>query len=93
MVLSKVHLALFVIILGSFWVVYAQIDNSPNNQAFLFAADAEQLLSQPLVTSFSCQNRDYGYYADVDNNCEVKLLEKASPRTHIGTQKERSFRL
>ena len=48
---------------------YAQ--RSPNDQAYLFSADAETFLYQPLQTSFSCQGRDYGYYADVDNNCQV----------------------
>ena len=36
-----------------------------------FAAEAESLLIQPLVKSFSCEGRDYGYYADVANNCQV----------------------
>ena len=53
-----------------FFVARAQ--DSPTNQAYLFAADAETLLYSNLVTSFSCQGRDYGYYADVPNNCQVK---------------------
>ena len=47
---------------------------SPNDQAYLFSADAETFLYQPLKTSFSCQGREYGYYADVDNNCQVRFL-------------------
>ena len=39
--------------------------------AYEFAADTEFFLSSPLQTSFSCDNLPYGYYADVDNNCEV----------------------
>lgn len=31
----------------------------------------EEYLSAPLQTSFTCDGRSYGYYADVDNNCEV----------------------
>ena len=36
-----------------------------------FASEAESLLIQPLVKAFSCEGRDYGYYADVANNCQV----------------------
>ena len=38
---------------------------------YQFAADTELFLSSPLQTSFSCEGLPYGYYADVDNNCEV----------------------
>ncbi|XP_053633581.1 U-scoloptoxin(01)-Cw1a-like [Cherax quadricarinatus] len=34
-------------------------------------ADVEQYLSSPIQTTFSCDNLPYGYYADVDNNCEL----------------------
>jgi len=43
----------------------------PTDQSYLFAADAESLLYTPLSLSFSCEGREYGYYADVDNNCQV----------------------
>ncbi|KAG7156551.1 U-scoloptoxin(01)-Cw1a-like [Homarus americanus] len=33
--------------------------------------DYELSLSSPLDTSFTCEGRSYGYYADVDNNCEI----------------------
>ena len=39
--------------------------------AFTFPADAETLLKSPLQTSFKCEGQKYGYYADVDNNCQV----------------------
>ena len=39
--------------------------------AFSFPADAETLLKTPLKSSFSCEGKAYGYYADVDNNCQV----------------------
>ncbi|XP_045612406.2 uncharacterized protein [Procambarus clarkii] len=39
--------------------------------AWRFPVDYELTLSQPLTTSFSCDGRPYGYYADVDNNCEI----------------------
>ena len=48
--------------------------DSPTNQAYLFAADAETFLYQDLKTTFSCQGRDYGYYADADNNCQVSYI-------------------
>ena len=54
------------------FVAFIRAQDSPTNQAYLFAADAETLLYSNLVTSFSCQGRDYGYYADVPNNCQVK---------------------
>eukprot|EP00094_Tigriopus_californicus_P009144 TCALIF_08815-PA protein Name:"Protein of unknown function" AED:0.08 eAED:0.08 QI:13/1/0.5/1/0/0/2/122/176 len=44
---------------------------SPNNQAFNLPADAETLLAQPLALDFTCEARDYGYYADVSNNCQI----------------------
>ena len=54
-------------------VIWAQEDRLPTNQAYLFSADAETLLgNQPLRTTFSCQGREYGYYADVANNCQVR---------------------
>jgi hypothetical protein len=39
--------------------------------AYTFPADAETLLKTQLKTSFSCEGKAYGYYADVDNNCQV----------------------
>ncbi|XP_071552158.1 U-scoloptoxin(01)-Cw1a-like [Panulirus ornatus] len=39
--------------------------------AWEFPVDYENTLTSPLVTSFTCEGRNYGYYADVDNNCEV----------------------
>ncbi|CAL4121673.1 unnamed protein product [Meganyctiphanes norvegica] len=39
--------------------------------AYQFAADSETILSAPLQSNFDCAGRAYGYYADMDNNCEV----------------------
>jgi len=39
--------------------------------AYQLPADAEFLLSAPLQTTFSCDNLPYGYYADMDNNCQL----------------------
>ncbi|XP_064088167.1 U-scoloptoxin(01)-Cw1a-like [Macrobrachium nipponense] len=38
--------------------------------AYQFAAGYEEIVGQPSQT-FSCDNRAYGYYADVDNDCRV----------------------
>ncbi len=46
-------------------------NSRPTDQSYLFAADAETLLYTPLSLSFSCEGREYGYYADPDNNCQV----------------------
>lgn len=52
-------------------------DTSPNNQqvkrqslAYRFA-DGIDLIVPELRETFTCENRDYGYYADIDNNCQV----------------------
>lgn len=40
--------------------------------AYQLPAGAESILRQRSFTeTFSCANRRYGYYADVDNNCEL----------------------
>ncbi|XP_076062292.1 U-scoloptoxin(01)-Cw1a-like [Oratosquilla oratoria] len=39
--------------------------------AYELPADAETILTTPIQTTFSCEGRRYGYYADVDNNCEI----------------------
>lgn len=32
---------------------------------------SNDILSAPYEESFSCEGRDYGYYADTANNCEI----------------------
>lgn len=39
--------------------------------AYHFPIDYEFILQAPLVTSFSCEGRPYGYYADQENNCQI----------------------
>ena len=34
-------------------------------------AGSDAVLSSPYVDSFSCEGQAYGYFADVENNCEV----------------------
>ncbi len=46
-------------------------DRSPNDQSYLFAMDTDLFLYSPLSLSFTCEGREYGYYADVANNCQV----------------------
>ena len=60
-VFYRMKLCVFLCILG---YVSAQL-------GYEFAADTEALLNQPLSKDFSCEGRDYGYYADVANACQV----------------------
>ncbi|CAL4080829.1 unnamed protein product [Meganyctiphanes norvegica] len=39
--------------------------------AYQLPAGSETILSQPLQYTFHCTGRPYGYYADIDNNCQV----------------------
>ncbi|TRY76626.1 hypothetical protein TCAL_07088 [Tigriopus californicus] len=60
------------IILSACVVGYLALpQQSPNDQSYLFPDQAETLLYTPLSLSFSCEAREYGYYADTDNNCQV----------------------
>jgi len=36
-----------------------------------FPAEVESYLESGLDTSFTCEGRDYNYYADVANNCQI----------------------
>ena len=39
---------------------------------YQFPSEAETILSEvPVQKTFSCDDREYGYYADIDNNCEI----------------------
>jgi len=56
-------------------VCFTAVKAAPQPQVsgggYEFAAEAELLLTNPLDTSFTCDGQDYGYYADVANNCQV----------------------
>ncbi|XP_045108396.1 U-scoloptoxin(01)-Cw1a-like [Portunus trituberculatus] len=41
------------------------------NFRWSFPINYQDLLIKPLSTSFSCDNRPFGYYADVENNCQI----------------------
>uniref|UniRef100_A0A0K2UYF0 Uncharacterized protein n=1 Tax=Lepeophtheirus salmonis TaxID=72036 RepID=A0A0K2UYF0_LEPSM len=45
--------------------------SSQSPSAYQLPADAEFTLDSQVSTSFSCDGQAYGYYADVDNNCQV----------------------
>jgi len=47
--------------------------NSESPQAgFLgLSSGATQRVSKDIVTTFTCQGKKYGYYADIDNNCHI----------------------
>ncbi|CAG2167252.1 unnamed protein product, partial [Oppiella nova] len=40
------------------------------SNAYRFASGVEFVVPE-IRESFSCENRDYGYYTDIDNNCQV----------------------
>ena len=50
---------------------YLALPQSPSDQSYQLPADGEGLLYSPLSLAFSCEAREYGYYADVDNNCQI----------------------
>ena len=45
------------------------------DQSYQFPADAELYLEAPLDTSFTCEGLDYGFYADINNNCQARHLK------------------
>ena len=47
---------------------------NPLDQSYQFADQADSLLYSPLDLSFSCEGREYGYYADVANACQVNTV-------------------
>merc|ERR1712170_18283 len=52
-------------VLGSLKEVVSQDD------VVSLPAGSDAVLSSPYVDSFSCEGQAYGYFADVQNNCEV----------------------
>ena len=54
-----------------FLCLFSSYGQAQDFTGYEFANEAESLLIAPLVKSFSCEGRDYGYYADVANNCQV----------------------
>nr|ABU41025.1 putative cuticle protein [Lepeophtheirus salmonis] len=55
--------------IGASVVVLAQ--RPPTDQSYLLPNEYESILFNPISTSFSCEGQQYGYYADVDNNCQI----------------------
>ena len=52
-------------------IIYSAPQSPANAVAYTFPSEADSLLKSQLKTSFSCEGKAYGYYADVDNNCQV----------------------
>jgi len=52
-------------------VLLAVVGLSSARMAFQLPARSDDFLLEPLDQSFSCQDRGYGYYADVSNNCQL----------------------
>ncbi|KAK7084001.1 hypothetical protein SK128_025754, partial [Halocaridina rubra] len=55
---------LIICLVGFAWLSSARM-------AYQLPADFEFIMSAPLQTTFTCEDLPYGYYADVDNNCEL----------------------
>ncbi|XP_069185714.1 U-scoloptoxin(01)-Cw1a-like [Procambarus clarkii] len=51
--------------------ILALVSVAAARMAYQLPADVELYLSSPIQTTFSCDNLPYGYYADVDNNCQL----------------------
>jgi len=54
--------------------VFTSVMAAPQPQVvggYEFPAETEFLLSNTLDTSFTCEGKDYNYYADPANNCQV----------------------
>ncbi|KAG7157376.1 U-scoloptoxin(01)-Cw1a-like [Homarus americanus] len=52
-------------------VVLALASVATARMAYQLPADVELYMTAPIQSTFSCDNLPYGYYADVDNNCEL----------------------
>ena len=44
----------------------------PGQEDVGLPAGSDAILSSPYVDSFSCEGQAYGYFADVQNNCEAR---------------------
>ena len=51
-------------------MIVAAVWQADSRMAYVLP-DAADTLVVDLKTTFSCDNRPYGYYADVDNDCKV----------------------
>ena len=76
MTYKSIVLPTIVAYVAALFVLAPLISSAPqspaNALAKAFPADAETLLNRtPLQANFKCEGKAYGYYADVDNNCQV----------------------
>lgn len=61
-------LLIIVPVLAAFWLaVLGQDSDVPS----VLPGGSDEILEKPYKDSFSCEGQGYGYYADVDNNCQV----------------------
>lgn len=49
--------------------------------AYRLASQGEEIAG-PVQKTFSCEGKDYGYYADVGNNCKVYHVCVPSQKQH-----------
>jgi hypothetical protein len=40
-------------------------------RGYEFPDAVEDIISEPIAEEFTCLDRPYGYYADINNNCEI----------------------
>ena len=52
-------------------LVYKCVCVSGQDDGVGLPAGSDAILSSPYVDSFSCEGQAYGYFADVQNNCEA----------------------
>ncbi|XP_076049421.1 uncharacterized protein LOC143030101 [Oratosquilla oratoria] len=57
------------LVLGTPTLPRTRRDSSPLN--YELPGNATNVLTAPITTGFDCEGRVYGYYADVQNNCEI----------------------
>lgn len=51
--------------------ILAIVTNSAPQLSYDLPAGADSVLTDPVSTDFSCEERPYGYYADTHNNCQL----------------------
>jgi hypothetical protein len=57
-----------------------------NKRQAFFLPDGVELIVGPINTNFNCDGLRYGYYADIDNNCQI--FHVCNPITHADGNQE-----
>jgi len=61
-----------VLVFGMVAAMFASVMAAPQVVGgYEFPAEVDSYLNGPLDTSFTCEGKDYNYYADVANNCQI----------------------